>query len=286
MKRFTSRKSKEVARKVVAASCVILLLESGVGYPTLLFASTPRASKSAPPRRASQPAESIKVNHTVPEVEPPKPALEFSKNPTPQEFFQAHLFEEPLVPIGGEAKPAENAALAAALLGYSKRTSPDDYSCLTGFLEKYPNSAWRAALLTNLGLQYYQTAHFSLALEAWSQAWLMAKDAKDLKGTAIADRAAGELAYMLARLGRMEELTALFQSVEGRVFRGPATEKISGARQGLSNMQERPEIAFRCGPLALLRIKLSIDPKNIADATKIIDASASTQKGFSLASSR
>src|SRR3989442_5418823 len=52
--------------------------------------------------------------------------------------------------------------------------------------------------------------------------------------------------------------TTLFRSV----FLGPATERISGARQGLANMQNRPEIAFRCGPLALHRIKLSLNPKD------------------------
>src|SRR3989442_4577946 len=70
--------------------------------------------------------------------------------------------------------------------------------------------------------------------------------------------------------------TTLFRSV----FLGPATERISGARQGLANMQNRPEIAFRCGPLALHRIKLSLNPKDSGDAA--IYKSASTQKGFSL----
>ena len=63
----------------------------------------------------------------------------FSPNPTPQDIFLARLFEEPLVPIGADPTPAENAALAAALLGYSKRSGPDDFSSLTGFLETLPN---------------------------------------------------------------------------------------------------------------------------------------------------
>src|SRR5439155_8092018 len=100
------------------------------------------------------------------------------------------------------------------------------------------------------------------------------------KGKAIADRAVGELAYMYARLGRMTELEALLKSVQDRVFSGPATERITGAREGLSTMRENPGIAFRCGPLALHRIKLSIDPKNAG--TAIIYGSASTQEGFSL----
>jgi hypothetical protein len=127
--------------------------------------------------------------------------MEFSATPTVQEIFRARVFEEPLVPIGGEPTAAENAALAAALLGYAKRSGPDDFSSLTAFLEKHPQSPWRAALLTDLGLEYYNTAYYSLALDAWEKAWSLAKDATDLKGKALADRAVGELALMYGRLG-------------------------------------------------------------------------------------
>ncbi len=206
--------------------------------------------------------------------------LEFSAHPTAQEIFRARVFEEPLVPVGREPTMDENAALAAALSGYSKRTTPDDFSSLVGFLEKHPQSPWNAALLTGLGLEYYNTAYYSRALDAWVKAWPLAKDATDAKGKAIADRAAGELAYMYARLGRMTELEALLKSVENRAFVGAATERITGARVGLWTMQNRPEIAFRCGPLALHRIKRAVDPQDPGDM--VIFHSASTQKGFSL----
>jgi RHS repeat-associated protein len=219
-------------------------------------------------------------NRVLPKVEAPRATLEFSANPAPEEFFRSRVFEEPLVPVGSEPVRAENVALAAALASYAKRTSPDDFSSLTTFLEQYPQSPWRAALLTDLGLEYYNTAHYSFALAAWATAWTLARDASEPHAKAIADRAAGELAYMYARLGRMTELEALLNSVEGREFRGPATERISGARAGLSNMKDRPEIAFRCGPLALHQIKLSMNPTNGGDT--IIYQSASTQKGFSL----
>jgi len=204
----------------------------------------------------------------------------FPSNPTPQDIFLTRLFEEPLVPIGAEPTPAENAALAAALVDYSKHSGPDDFSSLTGFIEAHPKSSWNAALLTDLGLEYYNTGHYSKALEAWSQAWELARAATDPKGKALANRAVGELAYMYARLGRIAELEALLKSVEDRMFSGPATERITGAREGLWNMQNRPEIAFRCGPLALHQIKLSMEPQN--PGTELIHASASTQKGFSL----
>ena len=204
----------------------------------------------------------------------------FSADATPEDIFQTRLFEEPLVPVGAEPTPAENAALADALLGYSKRHGPDDFSGLTGFLETHPESPWNAALLTNLGLEYYNAGHYSKALDAWTRAWELARVSVTPKGKAVAERAVGELAYMHARLGRMTERYALLSSIEGRTFSGPATERITGAREGLSNMQDRPEIAFRCGPLALQGIKLFVDPQN--PGSELIHAAASTQKGFSL----
>ena len=74
----------------------------------------------------------VKVNRTVPQVQPPKAGLEFSASPTTQEIFRARVFEEPLVPIGGEPGAAENSALAAALLDYAKRSGPDDFASPSG----------------------------------------------------------------------------------------------------------------------------------------------------------
>ncbi len=206
--------------------------------------------------------------------------LSFSAKPNAEEISRARVFEEPLVPVGGVPTEAENESLADSLGKYSQRYGADDFTALTAFIGKYPLSPWNASLLTGLGFEYYNTAHYSKALAAWQQAWALAKDETGSKGKAIGDRTVGELAYMYARLGRMTELEALLKSVEGRVFVGPATEKISGAKEGLWNMQNRPEIAFRCGPLALHRIKATLGANQAADMT--IFNSASTQKGMSL----
>jgi RHS repeat-associated protein len=227
----------------------------------------------------------VQVNRAVPKVEPPKTELSFSGSPSVQEIGRARVFEEGLVPIGGSPTTEENSALAAALLGYAKRSGPDDFASLTGFLERHPQSSCRASLLTGLGLEYYNTAHYSLALDAWQEAWALAKDAPDRKAKAIADRAGGELAFMYARLGRMTELEALLKSVEGRTFIGPATERITGAREGLWSMQNMPEVSFKCGPYALLRILVSDQKLRESASTnafkEILDA-ASTRQGFSL----
>jgi hypothetical protein len=73
----------------------------------------------------------------------------FPPNPTPEDIFRTRVFEEPLVPIVADPTPAENAALATALLGHVRRSVPDDFSSITAFLESHPESPWSPALLTN-----------------------------------------------------------------------------------------------------------------------------------------
>jgi RHS repeat-associated protein len=229
----------------------------------------------------SKPAAAMdQANRTVTAHRNGSVLLKLSADPTVDEIFRSHVFSEPLVPIGGKPSAADNAALAAALRGYANRSGIDDFSSLTDFLDQHPNCPWAAALLTDLGLEYYNTAHYSLALDAWSKAWDIGKNATDARGIALADRAVGELASMYARLGRMTELKALFKSLNGQIIVGPATEKLDGARQGLWMMEHQPEVSFRCGPLALESIKRLVDPQH--PAADVIFQSASTQKGFSL----
>ena len=135
-------------------------------------------------------------------------------------------------------------------------------------------------MLTNLGLVYYRRGYYSRALQAWGGACTVAMTVTDPAQKPLADRAIGELAYMLAKVGRVSELDALLQSVEHRGFCGPATEKIAGARAGLAEMRTRPEVSFRCGPLALHRIMLAVHPED--PHTELIAASESTRHGFSL----
>lgn len=229
-----------------------------------------------------QPA--IKVNRTIPPARPPKTALEFSASPTVQEISHARVFEEPLVPMGGEPTTEENAALAAALLGYAKRSGPDDFASLTAFLEKHPKSPWRRGLLTGLGSEYYNTAHYSLALQAWSDALNPPYKAASVEGMVVLSRAAEELASLYARLGRMTELEALLKSGGGDVAPG-VSERTRMVREALWLMQNRPETSFRCGPLALRSILRSDEKLLTACGTNAlteISKAASTQKGFSL----
>jgi len=78
-------------------------------FLTLLLAASSAAQRQGESSAASKPeaanteaAPPIITNRTLPKIKPPKTGLEFSADPTTQEISRARVFEEPLVPIGGE----------------------------------------------------------------------------------------------------------------------------------------------------------------------------------------
>ena len=220
------------------------------------------------------------VNRTVPAHSATNTRFVLAEQPSEQEIRHLRLFVEPLVQTGTGPSAEENRQLAEGLRQHDQRTGTDDFSALEQFVANHPVSPWTPSLLFNLGLEYYKTGWYSKALRAWEKAWPLLKDATDPAPKALADRAVGELAFMYARIGRMNELSSLLGSIEGRVLLGPGRDKVAGARQGLWTMQHIPEIAFRCGPLALDSIIAFNNPGK--GGQLLIQNSSSTSNGFSL----
>jgi hypothetical protein len=206
--------------------------------------------------------------------------LRFSEQPTEQEIFKARVFDEPLLPIGGEPRPEENKALADAMSAYAGRTTFDDPSSFNDFLGRFPASPWTGSLLLHLGVEYYHYGYYSKALDAWEQAWQILQNSTDSKGKLQADRSLGELARMYSKLGRMDELRSLLTSVAGRPLRGPATTMIGCATQALWMMDHRPGSCFKCGPFALNSILAETD--RMKAANPLIIYAQSTTNGYSL----
>jgi RHS repeat-associated protein len=207
-------------------------------------------------------------------------APRFSSKSTAEDFFGSHALPEPLVPT---APPTvdENGSLADSLNRFEARTRNDDFSALETFAEANPASPWRLAVLTNLGLLEYHAGYYSKCIPAYLAAWNAGKSASEPKAKALADRSAGEYTKMLARLGRYPELKAFLASVKGRKFIGQASELMMAGIEGSTTMEKRPEISFRCGPMALSRILAS--EKSPLWASPEIFNSKSTMKGMSLA---
>ncbi len=211
---------------------------------------------------------------------PASARLHFSSRPDEREIFDARVFDEPLLPMGGKPGAEETRALAEALARYADRAVVDDFSSLTGFLAAHPASKWRDSLLLHLGVEYCNFGFYSRALDAWEQAWTECKDLDDAKAKAQQDRVLGELVRILSKVGRMSELRGLLEANARRALSGPATQLFSAAKGALWLMENRPETSFRCGPLALEHIRSHQDRSTAADP--LIVLSKSTTNGFSL----
>jgi RHS repeat-associated protein len=185
----------------------------------------------------------------------PQPASEKARTPVAARLAALHL-PEPLVATG-PTSPAEDAGLLVAARRYQDRANSDDYSALTGFLAAYPRSAWRVAVLTNLGISYRHNGYFSRALTAFADAWQAGKDAEGRGARALVDRAVGELVELDADFGYRDRLAALLDEIADRPISGSATEMIQEGRETLWVMQTDPKHLYLCGPAALRMLMLS-----------------------------
>ena len=190
----------------------------------------------------------------------------------------AAQFDEPLVRTASTSL-AEDRALLSAIESY--RALPDDPGALNNFLSDHPRSGWRVALLTNLGLAWYNGGYFSRAIAAWEQAWREGRGITDPCPRATMDRALGELMRMHARLGHADRLETLFRDIGDRQVTGPATEALAGAREGLWMMRHEPGIAYLCGPMALKNLLLAQGAP--PDRVAFLDGYRSGSRGVSLA---
>ncbi len=209
-----------------------------------------------------------------------QPIRSTAATPTDADIFRSGTFLEPLVPIGGKTASEENIALQKAIDLCANSKDQDDHAAILTFLEKFPKSPWRAALLTNLGLEYRRTGWFLKALSAWEEAWRLSKDETSNMGKGLADRAFAELVELYARLGRKEDVEKLLKEIDGRSLIGPATEKVTSAREGLWKMYNEPGTAFKCGPFALGQIQ-NVEKNSNVPNQKVLEAQ-STDHGTSL----
>ena len=266
---------RATARTTIAGLvCTSFPIDVVAGQPAQGAPETSKA-KQQKPEIPSAPAKL--GNRRLPNVTPPPAVPQFSDPPTDLQFFKARIFEEPLVPEH-PGSSAENKALGEAANAYIGAKTREDLSAFERFLGRHPQTVWKVSLLTNMAIVARRTGYFTRALDHARAAWDAGRNSDDLRVRALAERALAELLELSARLGRLEELERLFNEVEGRDFIGVAGERISQARDSLWLMQHRPEISYRCGPLAVGSILAAV--KHAQDAR--IEATKSTPRGTSL----
>lgn len=201
--------------------------------------------------------------------------------PTNADLLAHSGLPEAPVPIGAKPGHEDNLSFSAALKQFSERRDKEDLHALTDYLDAHPESPWRVALLTNLGLIHYNSSRFSQALDAFAAAWETGKSVTGASADkALVDRALGELVRTPARLGHKEELRQLLAAIKDRPLTGAATELIAGAKEGLWIMDNESGVAYLCGLKALESIVERFQPSGAKRA--IIEAARSGLQGYSL----
>jgi len=244
---------------------------------TLLLAPLRSDEPLLPPDPESATPQ-IALSNPAPAPVPQLPS--FSDQPTAEEITAARIFEEPLVFAGGEPTDEENFALANALEDFAARTRTDDFSALENYLQAGANEHWYGSVEFCLGWEYYNCGYYSRAIGAWEEAWQSLRSEEGGAAKRLADRTIGELAKMHARVGGFERLDEIFLELGDRPLSGSGASCLAGARQALWMMKNRPEVSFRCGPLALRSISLLFESS--MDVDEVVMESAFTQQGFSL----
>jgi RHS repeat-associated protein len=205
----------------------------------------------------------------------------FAPQPKDQDFFQARVFEEPLVPSTEAINPAENKALALALNAYHSRKDPEDFSSIEKFFETHPNSRWECSLRLNVGLALKRYGYFTRAWEQLEKSWKLGRGNANPIVEDQAVRAAIEHGLLLTWVGRVREVETLLEELETSRVDGVNTQRLDRVKEGLWFMKHKPGESFKCGPKALSHILLSRDSK--AAPSELLRAAKSPSHGFSLA---
>jgi RHS repeat-associated protein len=198
------------------------------------------------------------ITTTAPVWNQPTGQINFSADPTDSEISSARILETPLYPSSRSSSPGENRELAAALLEY--RNKPASLRPLNAYLADHPESRWNATLRLNVALVYRREARWSEVIPVLEDSWNEIRNEKGVGIVSAGDRVLGELTQMHARLGHYERLGQLLAETKNRDVRGAGTEYVRESREGLWLMLNKPDEAFRCGPLALARIYSYVRP--------------------------
>jgi hypothetical protein len=220
-----------VRRRAIVRPFSLLLVASQLVVGIPLAASTSTSTVEQDASKAVQ--TPIVANRHVPVVSPPPTVETLTDTPTDAELSAAHIFAEPLIPMPRGTTPAENRALAQALRLYASGNRPEMVAPVLQFLSRYPQSAWKASLLANLGFVYRRTGYLSRAFNAWDMAWTEAKDETDPRARAVADFAIGEWFELSHKLGRPTAVVDRLKEVDGRHLSGRAGQQMALATEGV-----------------------------------------------------
>ena len=217
-------------RSSLAYACVGFLAAAHVLFVLPVSAALSERGQSQAPPPVGQPATETPrpPNRTVPNVTSPANVFTLPETPTDAELSNAHVFSEPLIPMPRGTTAAENRSLARALRLYAEARRSEQVAPLLQFVSQFPQTAWKASLLANLGTVYRSTGLIARLQRVGAGLDRVEKETEPRpRGRRLA---IGEWFELSHKLGRPAKVVERLQEVEGRNIAGRAGQKIALAR--------------------------------------------------------
>ena len=163
------------------------------------------------------------------------------------------FFGERIVQVGPQSASEVESRLVLDMLNLA---AANQYANGLNNLEEYlaarTNSPWAPSLHAVLGKHYHSIGRDTLALQHWEAAWTATADYPDGNGKRVADFVLAHWTRLLARLGRYEALTVLFEANRSRVLdRGHLSQMWARTREAVAQMRLHPGLSYQCGMFAL-----------------------------------
>jgi len=137
------------------------------------------------------------------------------------------------------------------------------------------------ALRLRLAEEFYVTGWYTRAIATLQELWSERGSPAEPSAALLKAKAGIALAELYARLGRQEDLELLMPALQSSEVMVEDLETLRGIRQGLETKRTRPDLAFRCGALALERIRVFQNSTNAGHPALV--HSRSSPQGMSLA---
>jgi RHS repeat-associated protein len=207
---------------------------------------------------------------------------ELARMPVIERIVSAPVFEEPLTWVGDEVPGIEESEALWGAIDLMREHGPQlGFEALEVFLEEYPGSVWVPSLRSNLAKRYRELGRYTLALEHWELAWAETASARDPGGKQVADFTLAHWTRLLASLGRREQLALLLPGTfDRRLDGGPLQELFLATQEGFQRMVKEPEVAYRCGTLAVVGVGRALALPNVD--LRMVMETPSPESGFSL----
>jgi YD repeat-containing protein len=159
---------------------------------------------------------------------------------------------------------AEDEDLAKALSSFKSAATAgrkDDFSALTGYLERHPMSGWSTSLQVNIGDMQMDRGFFTRALASWEAAWRLGSASTDRDTKLLVDHALAMAAKTRATFGQYDQAATMLSAARDRKIAGSATEQIQIVSDTLGQIKTNPKHVSVCGPQALQLLLRIRNPK-------------------------